>query len=172
MRWYLNKKVGELWLHYICMWLYLKIFSCKNKSMLQKKASFCHWHYNEKIKYIYKYIKKISPLFMFCFVKRKYTWRCPTLSTVLPWNSLLFMGPQDFHWWSWTTFRSIWNPPDQNVILYFCVKAGQPGITALLFNQLQQYRWDSSVYTQVAWFKHNFPASMIFVTVPRAYFHF
>lgn len=80
--------------------------------------------------------------------------------------------PRDFYWWSWTTFRSVWNPPDQNVILHFCVKPDQPGNAFLLFNQPQQFRWESKVYTQVAWFMHNFPANLIFMRIPRLCFSF
>lgn len=87
-------------------------------------------------------------------------------------NSLLFVGPRDCDWWSWTTFRSIWNSPGQNVILHFCVKPEQPGTAFLLFNQLLQFHWENRVHTQLAWFMYNFPANLICLRMPRLYFHF
>lgn len=106
------------------------------------------------------------------FFKRKCTWRCPILSIMLLGNSLLFTGPRDFYWWSWTTFGSIWNPPEQNVILHFYVKPDQPGTASLLFNQLQQLHWENKLYTQVAWFMHNFPTHLSLWDYQKYIFNF
>lgn len=109
---------------------------------------FFHLHHNEKMEFL-------SLLLIFC-VLEKHAWQCPVLSSSVAWYLLLFLGPGDLHWPSWTTFQKHLKSTWPNLILYCSVKPEQPGKAFLPFGLLQTSHLRTSVQ-RGGFFVHRLP---------------